>query len=162
MDMLALGGAIKMRRHEVGLTQARLAKFAELSRQTVQKLEAGTISDLSFRRIARLLNVLGMQLGMATVAPPKKRGLWMAAKTSSIRYRGELTSAMLGKSLATGKAPPGYEAHIGHLLEEAPVELIVMAVEEVAEAKQTPPSEIWEHVAQLAEELADARKGMWT
>ncbi|GAM52445.1 hypothetical protein EBME_0908 [bacterium endosymbiont of Mortierella elongata FMR23-6] len=40
--------------------QQHLTKLAKLSRQTVQTLEVGTIEDLGFERLSRLLSVLGL------------------------------------------------------------------------------------------------------
>ncbi|BBE08841.1 Helix-turn-helix domain protein [Mycoavidus cysteinexigens] len=47
-------------RHFQGLMQQHLTKLAKLSRQTVQTLEVGTIEDLGFERLSRLLSVLGL------------------------------------------------------------------------------------------------------
>ncbi|MGS0741107.1 helix-turn-helix domain-containing protein [Glaciimonas sp. GG7] len=162
MDIRTVGKEVRGRREAIGLTQDRLAKLAHLSRQTVQRLEAGTIKDLSFQRVASLLSVLGLSFDSVSLdARKKKRGLWMAAKTSSVSYVGELTENMLEQILATGQAPVGYEAHIGHLLDEAPVGIVVMAVEEAARLEHRSPSEIWLNVAKLAKIYSDGRKELW-
>lgn len=93
MHLYEVGKAVHVRRLALGLTQLRLARLAGLSRQTVQQLEAGTITDLSFRRVVKLLGVLGLSFAPPTIeAREKKRGLWMAAKSASVSYKGELTS----------------------------------------------------------------------
>jgi transcriptional regulator with XRE-family HTH domain len=75
MDIRALGKAIRTRREAIGLTQDKLAKLAGLSRQTVQRLEAGTIRDLSFQRVSTLLKVLGLNFEAPTTAIRlRKRG----------------------------------------------------------------------------------------
>ncbi|MEX3955221.1 helix-turn-helix transcriptional regulator [Trinickia sp. EG282A] len=162
MDIRTLGGQVRVRREALGLTQARLAKLAHLSRQTIQSLEGGTLKDLGFERIGKLLSVLGLSIEELSLAARKrKRGLWMAAKTSSVSYAGELTEEMLEQALATGHAPVGYEAHIGHLLDEAPVSLVVMAVEEAAAREHKAPGDIWRNVSKLATILADNRRALW-
>lgn len=162
MDIQTVGKAVRERREALGLTQDRLAKLAELSRQTVQRLEAGTIKDLGFQRMVSLLAVLGLCFDRVSLdARKKKRGLWMAAKTSSVSYMGDLTEEMLQHILATGETPVGFEAHIGHLLDEAPVSLVVMAVEEAARQEHRPPAEIWLNVAKLARKHSDERKVLW-
>lgn len=162
MDIATLGKHVRERRETLGLTQVRLAKLASLSRQTVQNLEAGTLKDLGFERVGRLLGVLGLSFDtLSLAARQRKRGLWMAAKTSSVSYNGELTEDMLEQTLATGCVPTGYEAHIGHLLDEAPVSLVVMAVEEAATRKQKTPNDIWRNVAMLAKHYADSRRAVW-
>jgi len=85
----------------------------------------------------------------------------MAAKTSSVSYVGELTEDMLEQALATGRAPPGYEAHIGHLLDEAPVSLVIMAVEEAATQEHKAPTDIWRNLALLAKTHSDSRRAFW-
>jgi transcriptional regulator with XRE-family HTH domain len=162
MDLGTVGKTVRARREAIGLTQERLAKLAKLSRQTVQRLEAGTIKDLSFGRISNLLTVIGLSFdGLSLTARQKKRGLWMAAKTSGVSYRGDLSEHMLEQTLATGIVPPGFEAHIGHLLDEAPVEYVVMAVEETAQQQRRAPSEIWSNVSYLALQLSPNRKNLW-
>jgi transcriptional regulator with XRE-family HTH domain len=162
MDMRTVGKVVKERRKAIGLTQDRLAKLAQLSRYTVQRLEAGAIKDLSVQRVTNLLAVLGFSFDSVTLeARNKKRGLWMAAKTSSVSYIGDLTEDMLRHILATGETPIGYEAHIGHLLDEAPVSIVVMAVEEAAHQEHRPPAEIWLNVAKLANKHSDDRKEIW-
>ena len=109
-----------------------------------------------------LLAVLGLRFDSVSLdARKKKRGLWMAAKTSSVSYIGDLTEDMLQHILATGETPIGFEAHIGHLLDEAPVSLVVMAVEEAAQQEHLPPAEIWLNVAKLARKHSDERQAMW-
>ena len=78
--------------------------------------------------------MLGLDFDTSSLAArQKKRGLWMAAKTSSVSFKHDLSEAMLEKSLATREVPLGFEAHLGHLLEQAPIEYVVMAVEETAQ-----------------------------
>lgn len=162
MDLLTLGKEVQARRATLGLTQDRLAKLADVSRQTVQRFEAGTIKDLSFKRVSNLLKVLGLGFDAPSLkARARKDGLWMAAKTSSVSYRGELSSDMLERSLAMGRAPPGFEPHIRHLLNEAPVEVVVMAIEEAAQREAVPPAAIWSQVAKLAKDLGSIRQGLW-
>ena len=162
MDIRTVGKEVRERREAIGLSQNRLANLALLSRQTVQRLEAGTIKDLSFQRVVSLLAVLGLSFDNISLdARKKKRGLWMAAKTSSVSYIGDLTENMLRQILATGETPIGYEAHIGHLLDEAPVSIVVMAVEETARQEHRPPADIWLNVAKLAKRHSDERKELW-
>lgn len=162
MDLYTVGKIIGARREAIGLTQKQLAKLARLSRQSVQNLEVGTIKDLSFKRLSRLLAVLGLDFDSPSLtARQKKRGLWMASKTSSVSYRHDLSEEMLEQSLATGEVPLGFEAHLGHLLGQAPVEYVVMAVEETAQHQQRLPAEIWKNVAHIATSLAPNRKELW-
>lgn len=162
MDIHDLGSEVKARRQATGLTQDKLARLASLSRQTVQRLEAGTIADLSFQRVAALLQVLGLQFASPSLAARhSKRGLWMAAKSASVSYRGELTEAMLEEALATGEVAAKYVAHLGHFLDEVPVEVVVMAVEETAERRALAAARVWANVAHLAKSLGSTRSHLW-
>jgi|GEM_PF-5650608 hypothetical protein len=49
----------------------------------------------------------------------------------------------------------------GHLLDEAPVSIVVMAIEEVARLEHRPPAEIWLNVAKLAKKHSDDRQEIW-
>lgn len=56
-----LGLAIKSRRKELGITQSHLAELANVSPNTLYKLERGQINP-SLQILNKLLNVLGMEL----------------------------------------------------------------------------------------------------
>lgn len=144
------------------MTQDRLAKLVHLSRETVQRLEAGSIRDLGFQRVTRLLSILGLSFGSPSLEQrASRRGLWMAAISASVSYKGELSPDMLEHTLATGQAPVGFEPHIGHFLDEVPVEVVVMAVEETAQREAVPPVTIWKHVSILAAAFATTRQDLW-
>jgi transcriptional regulator with XRE-family HTH domain len=162
MNIQTIGKQVRHRRQAVGLTQQRLAKLADLSRQTIQRLEAGTINDLSFQRIIKLLGVLGLSFdGPSLTSRQRKNGLWMAAKTSSVSYRDEITSEQLEKALASGKAVSGFEANLLHFLDEAPIQVVVMAIEETAQRESVEPAKIWSNVATLAHQLGAVRSALW-
>jgi transcriptional regulator with XRE-family HTH domain len=162
VDIRTLGQLVHDRRIDVGLTQQRLAQLASLSRQTVQRLEAGTMSDLGFQRLSRLLGVLGLSFDAPSLtARQKKNGLMMAANTSSVSYRNVMTSDQLEKALASGDPLSGYEANLLHFLDEAPVQVVVMAIEETAMRESVNPSQIWSNVAKLADQLGGRRSALW-
>ncbi|MBY4897678.1 helix-turn-helix domain-containing protein [Cupriavidus sp. AU9028] len=162
MDIRYIGQRVRARREEIGLTQERLARLSQLSRETVQRLEAGTLKDLGFQRVGRLLRVLGLDFDSLSLEQRKrKHGLWMAAQTASVSYRGTLSPEMLEEALTTGNVPSGFEPHIGHLLDEAPVEVLVMAVEETAANESLPPAMVWKQVSRLAADFATTRRELW-
>jgi hypothetical protein len=74
----------------------------------------------------------------------------MAARTASVSYRGDPTEDMLERTLATRQAPTGFEAHVGHLLDEAAICLVIMSVAETARRRGMPVAKVWHNVAQLA------------
>lgn len=162
MNLTDIGHAVRARRTELGLSQVQLAHLSGLSRQTLVGLENGTLSDLGVNRVAQVLAVLGLDAPqLSTQARRKKRGLWMAAKTASVSYAHELAPETLGQALASGAVPAPFTAHLIHLLDEAPVPVVVMAVEEAAERAHVPPRRVWRNVAKLAGALAVHRRALW-
>ena len=72
-----------------------------------------------------------------------------------------LPPVALGHALASGCVPKASAAHLTHLLDEAPVPLVVMAVEEAAADEGVEPKVVWRGVASLAKTLAVHRQGLW-
>ena len=85
----------------------------------------------------------------------------MAAKTASVSYADELSPETLGLASRSGAVPPPFVPHLSHLLDEAPIPVVVMAVEEAAERAHVPLRRVWRNVAKLAGELAVHRKALW-
>lgn len=163
MTIQMVGDEVQARRKKVGLSKTRLAKLAHLSRKTIHDLEDGSLKDLSFTRLSNLLSVLGMAFGTPSAAErQRKKGLWMAAMSSSVSYRKELTSDDLQQALCTGKPVPGLEANLSHFIDETPLQLVVMAVEEAAQQSSIQPQKIWKNLAKLAKLLGTNRNELWT
>lgn len=107
-----------------------------------------------------LLRVLGLDL--ATLQPLKaRRWLWMAARNASVSYRGILTEDALRAALATGTVPAGFMAHLCHMLDEAPLQLVVQAVEQAALQSGVPIREVWRNVERLAAAVCYRRPQVW-
>ncbi|WP_066095246.1 helix-turn-helix transcriptional regulator [Xanthomonas massiliensis] len=162
MNLIDIGHAVRIRRTELGLSQAQLAHLSGLSRQTLVGLENGTLSDLGVNRVGQVTAVLGLDSPkLDTQARHKKRGLWMAAKTVSVSYARELAPEVLEQVLASGEVPAPFAPHLAHLLDEAPVPIVVMAVEEAASRAHLPPRQVWRNVAKLAGSLSVHRRTLW-
>lgn len=162
MNLVNIGRTVKTRREELGLSQAQLAHLSGLSRQTLVGLENGTLNDLGVNRAGQVLSVLGLDMPEPGIkARRKKRGLWMAAKNVSVSYATELEPDTLGKVLASGDVPATYAPHLAQLLDEAPVQIVVMAVEEAALKAHVPPRKVWRNVAKLAKSLSAHRQDLW-
>lgn len=163
MNRLAdIGRAVRTRRTELGLSQSQLAHLSGLSRQTVVGLENGSLEDLGVNRVGQVTSVLGLEAApLSTQGRSKKRGLWMAAKTASVSYVSELAPETLGATLLTGEVETPFVPHLVHLLDEAPVPIVVMAVEEAATRAHVPPKAVWRNVAKLAKSLAVHRQALW-
>ncbi len=133
-----------------------------LPRQTVASLENESLESLEVSRVDQVTSVLGLSSApLSALQRSKKRGLWMAAKTASISYASELTPDTLSAALVSGEIPKQFVPHLVHLLDEAPVPIVVMAVEETATLAQVPPKAVWRSVAKLAKTLAVHRQALW-
>ena len=158
-ELDTVGAAVRERRELLGLSQTRLAHLSGLSRQTLSGLESGTLHDLGFNRVAQLLNVLGLNSGVPNAEMRnRKKGLWMAAKTASVSYKEEMDTATLSRALVTGQLPKQFIAHVARLLDEAPIPVIVMAVEEAARNEHVQPKAVWRNISKLAKSLDLSRK----
>jgi transcriptional regulator with XRE-family HTH domain len=151
MQLYEIGQAVAKRRAELDLTQAQLAKLTGLSRVTVNQLEAGKVKDLGINKLIPLLGVLGLELN--ATPRPEQRGLYKAAVSANVSYKGHLTERALAKALASGQIPEGYESQISSILDEVPVPVVVKAVEEASKNSGTPPRTIWKNLAAWSKDL---------
>lgn len=62
MRLREIGNRIRSERRRKGLTQARLAEEAGLSRATLNGLETGTVRELGFYKLDAVLGILGLEL----------------------------------------------------------------------------------------------------
>jgi len=85
----------------------------------------------------------------------------MAAQTSSVSYRGTLTPDTLQGIFTTGEVPTDFVAHVCHLLDEAPIGMVVMAIEQAAQQGSIPIQTIWRNVERIANEMPSRRKVAW-
>lgn len=75
MNLIDIGHSVRIRRSELGLSQAQLAHLSGLSRQTLVGLENGTLSDLGVNRVGEVMAVLGLDGPKPdTQARRRKRG----------------------------------------------------------------------------------------
>ena len=156
MNLREIGLKVGQRRTDLGLSQDRLAKLCGLSRSTIHHLEKGTLNDLGAAKLLALLSLLG--LDVITQEHSKKHlGLDMASKTASVSYKTKLQSAELSHSLACGELPDAICAHVATLIDEAPLVIIVSAVEEAAIENHIAPKLIWKNIHRWAQEMHSPR-----
>jgi transcriptional regulator with XRE-family HTH domain len=156
INLREIGLKVGQRRTDLGLSQDRLAKLCGLSRSTIHHLEKGTLNDLGAAKLLALLSLLG--LDVITQEHSKKHlGLDMASKTASVSYKTKLQSNELSHSLACGELPDSIYPHVATLLDEAPLEIIVSAVEEAAADNHIAPKLIWKNINRWAHEMNSPR-----
>ncbi|PZO15475.1 MAG: transcriptional regulator [Burkholderiales bacterium] len=156
MNLFELGRLVQIRREALGLSQDRLAKLSGLSRATINQLENGTLVDLGAAKLIGLLNLVGIELG-AEERRPRTNALALLSQTASVSYKSELEPAALAKAMVGGELPRNITPHIATLLDEAPLQLILSAVEQVAKRSNTPPKILWKHLVNWAHELHSPR-----
>ena len=103
-----------------------------------------------------LLWALGLDYVTLAALKPR-RWLCMAAQTSSVSYRVILTPEVLLVILTTGEVPRAFVSHVLHFLEEAPIQLVVLAVEQAAQQGGMPIATIWRNVARIADGIQSRR-----
>ncbi len=64
----SIGEQIATRRRTLGLSQAALAKQANIGHSTLDALENGRLGELGFSKILRLLTALGLELKIQEAA----------------------------------------------------------------------------------------------
>lgn len=165
-DLIWLGPSVQARRRELGLTQTVLARWAGLSRATVNALESGALCDLSVGRLGRVLQLLGLRLrlqgaGGAVQARHMKQAasklhkaaLQAAAQTASVSYAQAMPPSALLSALTSGEIAAPYRARMATLLDEAPLSVVVAAVGAAAHLSELPAAQVWRHVARWAGEM---------
>lgn len=157
MILRELGARVRERREALGLSQVRLARLAGLSRTTINQLETGALNDLGVTKLAALMGLVGLQLETGA-SRPSHHGLLMAGRTASVSFKTLLDAGQLAEALVTGDLPEAVLPHVASLLDEAPLSLMVSAVEEAATLGRVPPKRIWQHLARWAQQLQSPRR----
>jgi transcriptional regulator with XRE-family HTH domain len=159
MRFQELGYTIRQARRERGITQAKLAGGAGLSRTTLNLLENGFFPDLGIRKVQAILD----QLGLTLLVQPAARVndfVRMACTTANVSYRNALTEDELIHALLNGKVPSGKRPHFRTLLDEAPPNLLRGLVRETNQ--WTKPGRVEKNLARIADEVSSTRKiGAW-
>jgi len=156
MNLSEIGGLVQVRRQALGLSQARLASLCMLSRATINQLENGSLVDLGAAKLLVLLDILGIRLD-AGARKEWTHALQLLSQTASVSYKTLLNPAALAAALVDGKLPEGIMPQVATLLDEAPIALIVAAVEEVAIGSHLAPKQLWKHLFDWARALRSPR-----
>ena len=67
IDLIDLGNEIKNARRQRKLTREKLAELSGVSRARIESLENGRVSDMGFKGVLTLMNVVGLDLRMTTL-----------------------------------------------------------------------------------------------
>jgi hypothetical protein len=103
-----------------------------------------------------LANVLGLDW-MSWEPLKPRRWLWMAANSASVTYRNVLTPERLLEVLTTGAVPRADVATIIHFLEELPLQVVVMSIDQAAHQSGVAIEQIWRNVDQISAVFSSTR-----
>ena len=159
MNLADIGQLVHARRTALGLSQARLATMSGLSRATINQLETGSLVDLGATKLIALLDLVGINLDAST-RKGHQHALQSVSQSASVSYKSVLDPAALAAAMVDGVLPERLTPHIATLLDEAPLSLIVAAVEEVATTSSMSPKLLWKHLFHWAKDLHSPR-GVW-
>jgi len=145
----------------------------ELARVQQQAIEARSSAlQLSVAQAAYLANacaaddplsvlrVLGLDVSTLQTLPPRP---WadMAARTCSVSYRGRLPTDVLRAMLLRGETWDPWCPHLAYLLDEAPLSLLVLALEETSRYHDVPIKCLWRNLARLVVSCQSRRLADW-
>ncbi|HJU37931.1 MAG TPA: helix-turn-helix domain-containing protein [Tahibacter sp.] len=157
-----LGRAVRARRLEIGLTQARVATLSGLSRQTINAVETSAVPDLGLNKAERLASVLGLTLQIADgrAMPATRRRmtpLARAAATAGVSYRTTISAARLKRILTTGRLPGAYEPHLHALLDDAPMSLLAAVADQLRDEARIERSDVWAIYREFSRQVKSLR-----
>jgi transcriptional regulator with XRE-family HTH domain len=156
MNLRRIGLQVANRRADLGLTQERLAKLGNLSRSTILHLENGTLKDLGAAKLFSLLSLMGLDISIQG-QQKKQDALELLGQTASVSYKNKLTSSDLEMSLVSGEISESIYPYMATLLDEAPLPMIVSAVEQAAKSSKTSPKMIWKNIDRWTQEMHSPR-----
>jgi transcriptional regulator with XRE-family HTH domain len=156
MNLREIGFHVANRRAALGLTQERLAKLGNLSRSTILHLENGTLKDLGAAKLFSLLSLMGLDISIQG-QQKKQDALELLGQTASVSYKNKLTSSDLEMSLVSGEISESIYPYMATLLDEAPLPMIVSAVEQAAKSSKTSPKMIWKNIDRWTQEMHSPR-----
>lgn len=107
-----------------------------------------------------IVRVLGLDISTLQPLAPRP-WLDMAARTASVSYRGSLPSDVLASMLAEGRVVSEWFPHLGHLLDETPLSLLILAIEQFANQQHLPFTTLWRNLGQLAQACQSHRLAGW-
>ena len=71
MDLQNLGEELKKLRHEKKWSQDTLEKYSGITKRTISKIENGFIEEVGIKKVATLLDLLGVEFSLRPKGRPK-------------------------------------------------------------------------------------------
>ena len=156
MNPFEIGALVQNRREQLGLTQLQLGRLSGFSRGTVNQLEGGTLKDLEVTKLLVQFDLLGLDM-IAGQPKQLRHALQIASQSASVSYKTVMQPKELQTALVSGVVPASLVAHIATFVDEAPLALLVAAVQEAAQRGRVSMNLIWRHLEQWAIEFQSPR-----
>lgn len=121
------------------------------------------------RRLSAMSGYVGSEAILWTIGLNIKTGgeiksrdwLRMAAQNCSVSYMRVLESPALVDILTSGNLPDNFVSHMMHLLDETPVQIVILAAEQAARQTGTPLRQIWTNLWRFSSDLGAHRRHVW-
>jgi len=155
-----IGATIRQARLANKLTQEDLAVRADVSRGTINQLEAGVYPDLGVKKLLAILKVLGLDLSIRKTRktkPAEPDYLELACISANVSYKEPLTPDVLTQTLLTGKVPPKLGPNLRVVYDEVPPRVFVGMVRQVSRWG-SKPERVMRHVREVGEAIGCTRK----
>lgn len=155
-EFAEIGSAVRTRRCDMDLTQARVAELCGLSPITVEQLENGSIEKLDWAVAIRITAQLGLNIHISNPRPTRrqmervKSALDAAAITASVSYKNSVNAEDLRAAFLTASNPPSCTPHTRTFLEEAPISQIAGVVEQLHHENGVSRIEMWKNMRKMA------------
>ena len=156
MNPVEIGALMQNRREQLGLTQLQLGRLSGSSRGTVNQLEGGTLKDLEVTKLLVQFDLLGLDM-IAGQPKQLRHAMQIASQSASVSYKTVMQPKELQTALVSGVVPVSLIAHIATFVDEAPLALLVAAVQEAAQRGRVSMNLIWRHLEQWAIEFQSPR-----
>lgn len=150
MYLAELGQRVRAQRRSHGWTQVELARLSGLTRETINRLEAGRCADLGVAKLHSVLALLGLELRVqARPSGVRPDFVQRAALATNVRHRDRLHADELVQALATGRARPERRALVRAALQEVSAATRAGLVRQVSNLVRAAPERIERNAAAL-------------
>ncbi len=155
-----IGATVRHARLAKKLTQEYLAIQADVSRGTINQLEAGVYPDLGIKKLLAILKVLDLELSICKTRKMKRTEpdfLELACISANVSYKESMTPDVLAHTLLTGKVPPKLRPNLRVVYDEVPPQIFAGMVRQVSRWG-SKSEKVVRHVQEIGEAIGCTRK----
>ena len=160
MYLVELGSYVRRVRKSRGMTQSALAREAGIARETLNLIESGSLKDLGFAKVSRVLGVLGLDLRVSDTIGKATDAIAVAASAGSTGFKEPLSGEELIWALLTGNPPARKSPHLRRLLEDSSPRLVAGLVNQIS--NWVEPARVQRGLLSLAAKLDVAARREWS